>query len=239
MDLVFVQNQLDYTFQDERLLKTALVHRSYMNERDRDQTLTEHNERLEFLGDAVLELVVTEYLFTHLTESEGYMTALRSSMVNYKIIGEVGIELGLENNILLSKGEKEELGKARLTIVADSTEAVIGAMYLDGGIEPCTKFIKQRVLSKLEDIIRDSLYKDAKTQLQEYTQKIFKITPSYKLVGSEGKDHEKVFHIAVYLGGEDIIGQGEGRSKQEAETMAAKAGMELLLSRESDETITT
>jgi ribonuclease III len=232
MDLIFVQNQLNYTFQDERLLRTALVHRSYMNERDRDQTITEHNERLEFLGDAVLELVVTEYLFTHLSESEGYMTALRSSLVNYKIIGEVGIEIGLENNILLSKGEKEELGKARLTIVADSTEAVIGAMYLDGGVEPVKQFIKTRILSRLEDIVRDSLYKDAKTQLQEYTQKIFRITPTYKTIGSEGKDHEKVFYIAVYLGNNEIIGHGEGRSKQDAETMAAKAGMELLLSRE-------
>ncbi len=233
MDLVFVQTQLDYTFEDERLLKTALVHRSYMNERDRDMTILEHNERLEFLGDAVLELVVTEYLFTHLTESEGYMTALRSSMVNYRIIGDIGAEIGLENNILLSKGEKEELGKARLTIVADSVEAVIGAMYLDGGIEPCTQFIKTRILSKLEEIIRDSLYKDAKTQLQEYTQKLFKITPSYRVLSSEGKDHEKVFYIAVSLGAEQI-GSGEGRSKQDAETLAAKDAMKLLLSREEN-----
>jgi ribonuclease III len=233
MDLEFVQNQLDYVFQDERLLKTALVHRSYMNERDRDTTITEHNERLEFLGDAVLELVVTEYLFTHLSETEGYMTALRSSLVNYKTLGIIGADLGLESNILLSKGEKEELGKARMTIVADSVEAIIGAMFLDGGIEPCKVLIKEKLLTKLEEIIRDSLYKDAKTQLQEYTQKIFKITPVYRMLGSEGKDHEKVFYIGVYLGNEEI-GKGEGRSKQDAETVAAKDGFELLKNREDE-----
>ena len=129
-----LQQIINYQFENPQLLKTALTHRSYLNERERDMTILEHNERLEFLGDAVLELCVTDFLYKNFEEKEGYLTALRASLVNYKLIGEVGVEIGLENLIYLSAGEKAELGKARLTIVADAVEAVLGAIYLDGGI---------------------------------------------------------------------------------------------------------
>ncbi len=227
MDLDKIQLGLGYSFQDIRLLKTALVHRSYLNERDRDVQVTEHNERLEFLGDAVLELVVTEFLFLNYTEDEGILTAYRSALVNYKTIGSVGIDLGLENEILLSKGEKEELGKARLTIVADCVEAVIGSMFLDGGIAPCTDFIRNQIMNKLEQVIATQSYKDFKTILQEFSQKHLKMTPQYKLISSEGKDHEKVFTIGVWISYEKL-GEGEGRSKQDAETSAAQVAYELL-----------
>lgn len=231
MDLSLLQTSLDYQFKDIRLLKTALVHKSYLNERDRDPEIKENNERLEFLGDAVLELIVTDHIFIKLPNfAEGILTALRASLVNYKTVGQVGVNLGLEHLILLSKGEKEELGKARLTIVADCVEAILGAMYLDGGLEPCRQFIEKNILIFLEDIITNQTYKDYKTLLQEFGQKHTKITPHYRVLSSEGKDHEKVFRIGVWMESEKI-GEGEGRSKQDAETEAAKEGLELLKKR--------
>lgn len=215
-----LQVKISYQFENPLLLKTALTHRSYLNERDRDMTILEHNERLEFLGDAVLELCVTDFLYKNFDDKEGYLTALRASLVNYKLIGEVGLELGLENLIYLSSGEKAELGKARLTIVADAVEAVLGAMYLDGGIGPCAHFVKDLVLSKLESIILNHRWRDDKTILQEMCQKHFKITPRYKVVTMLGKDHDKIFKIAVFLGSE-MLAEGDGKSKQEAETVAA------------------
>jgi len=193
MDLVRVQKNIGYYFKDIRLLRTALVHRSYLNEKDKLPEITEHNERLEFLGDAVLELIVTEYLYLRFNEPEGYLTSLRSALVNYKTLGKIGQKLGLDEEILISKGEREELGKARLTIVADAMEAVIGAIYLDSGMEACREFVKQFVFPNLEDIVQTKAYKDAKTLLQEFTQKHYKTTPLYKLLFTEGKDHEKIF----------------------------------------------
>jgi ribonuclease-3 len=230
MNLDVVQANIGYIFTDPRLLKQALVHRSYLNEKDKDETIKEHNERLEFLGDAVLELIVTEYLFTRFDENEGFMTAVRASLVNYKLIGEVGNTLGLDQEILLSKGEKEELGRARLTIVADCVEAIMGAMYLDGGIEPATTFVKEHILIKLDEILNNQSYKDSKTLLQEYSQKHTRMTPQYRVVGSEGKDHEKVFTIGVWIG-DDKLGEAEGRSKQDAETAAATIAFKLLQER--------
>jgi ribonuclease-3 len=225
MDLSKVQQALHYTFNDERLLRTALVHRSYLNEKDRYKEITEHNERMEFLGDAVLELVVTDYLYQFTINDEGYMTALRAALVNYKTIGEVGNKLGLDTEILLSKGEKEELGHARLTIVADCMEAIIGAIYLDGGYGPCEQFIKDNIICNLAEIIESQGWKDHKTLLQEYTQSKFKITPHYRVLSAAGKDHEKIFQVGVWVG-ENKIAEGEGRSKQEAETEAAKGALE-------------
>lgn len=221
MSLTQLQITINYTFKDFLLLRTALTHRSYLNEKERDMTILEHNERLEFLGDAVLELCVTDFLYKNYEDKEGYLTALRASLVNYKLIGLVGQELDLENLILLSSGEKAELGKARLTIVADGVEALLGAMYLDGGIEPCNDFVNTFILSKLEEIIKNSSWKDDKTILQEVAQKHFKVTPRYKVVETLGKDHEKTFKIAVLLGNE-LTAEGIGKSKQEAETIAAK-----------------
>jgi ribonuclease-3 len=234
MDLDKIQKAVGYSFQDERLLKQALVHKSYLNEKEKDETITKHNERLEFLGDAVLELVVTEYLFLNYEENEGVLTALRAALVNYKTMGDVGNRFGLDEEILLSQGEKAELGKARLTIVADCMEAIIGAMYLDGGVEPCTQFIKEKIFILLDEIISSQSYKDPKTLLQEYAQKHSRHTPYYKVLGSEGKDHEKVFTVGVWVGNENLA-QAEGRSKQEAETVAAQIALARLTEQSSQD----
>lgn len=227
MDINLVQLELDYIFNDEKLLQTALTHKSYISFRGRDKRIQEHNEKLEFLGDAVLELIVTDYVFQKYSQSEGYMTSLRSSLVNYKLMGEIGINLGLDEQILLSPGEKAELGKARFTIVADAMEAVIGAIYLDGGYNSAAAFVNQFILVKLEDIIKLQAFRDAKTDLQEYTQKFLKIAPRYQVISSEGKDHEKTFFVAVFL--QDVnYGEGSGRSKQEAETVCAAIALERL-----------
>lgn len=233
MDTNRIQKEIGYVFQDERLLKQALVHKSYLNEKEKDENITKHNERLEFLGDAVLELVVTEYLFLNYEENEGILTAFRAALVNYKTIGDVGNKFRLDEEILLSQGEKAELGKARLTIVADCMEAIIGAMYLDGGIEPCVQFIKEKILILLDEIISNQSYKDSKTLLQEYSQKHTRHTPYYKVIGSEGKDHEKVFTVGVWIGNEKMA-QAEGRSKQEAETMAAQLAMQKMMEKSTE-----
>jgi ribonuclease III len=232
MDINLVQQNIDYTFVDIRLLKVSLTHKSYIAFRGRDRSILEHNEKLEFLGDAVLELVVTDYLFSKYSHSEGYMTSLRSSIVNYKIIGEIGNELGLDAEILLSPGERAELGKARLTIVADAMEAVIGAIYLDGGYDAAAEFINKFILVKLEDIIKAQSFRDAKTELQEYTQKYLKLAPRYEVLAEEGKDHDKTFFVAVYLD-EKKYGESSGKSKQEAETNCATKALEKLKSEQT------
>jgi ribonuclease III len=224
MDLEFIQNQIGYRFQDERMLKVAVTHKSYLTWRGKDKTAVEHNERLEFLGDAVLELVISDYLFRHYSHNEGYMTSIRASLVNYKIIGQVGYDLQLDQNILMSAGEKAELGTARLTIVADAVEAVMGAMYLDGGYDVAAKFIHDFVLVKLEDILQSKSYREPKTELQEYTQKLYKVTPRYEIINTEGKDHQKVFYVAMYVG-DKKISEASGKSKQEAETNCAIEGL--------------
>jgi ribonuclease-3 len=230
MDLSRIQQSLGYTFINPKLLKQALVHRSYLNEKDKDEDVKEHNERLEFLGDAVLELIVTDYLYKQVDQNEGMLTALRASLVNYKTIGEVGNAIDLDTTILLSRGEKEELGRARLTIVADCVEAILGALYLDGGLEVCKRFVEEKILVLLPEIIASGSYKDFKTLMQEFCQKHTKITPHYRVISSEGKDHEKVFLIGVWVGNEKIA-EGEGRSKQEAETEAAQTALQILQKR--------
>ncbi len=227
MDLEQVQRQIGYVFEDPRLLKTALVDRSYLNEKNRDPDVVEHNERLEFLGDAVLELVVTEYLFKYSDKPEGYLTTLRASLVNYKIMGRVGENLGLDEQILLSRGEREEYGKARLSIVADAVEALLGAMFLDAGLGECERFIRERILIYLPDIVASKSYKDKKTELQEFTQKTSKQTPHYKVLFSEGKDHEKTFYVGVWVAKKKIA-EASGRSKQAAEIEAARIALEVL-----------
>jgi len=231
MNIEELQHLIGYNFHDPRLLKIAITHRSYMSEKDRDPEITEHNERLEFLGDAVLELVVTDFLFNNYPkESEGMLTALRAALVNYRTTGEAGQRLGLEERMNLSHGERSELGKARLSIVADAVEAIIGGIYLDGGIEPCKIFIKNVILIYLSDIVESKSYRDSKTELQELSQKEYKITPHYKVLFSEGKDHEKMFHVGVWLD-KEMVAEGEGRSKQKAEVEAAQRGVVILLER--------
>jgi ribonuclease III len=212
MDLQFVQQKIGYLFQDERLLKVSLTHKSYLTWRGKDKTATEHNERLEFLGDAVLELIISEYLYTKYQKNEGYMTSIRASLVNYKIIGQIGYDLQLDQNILMSAGEKAELGTARLTIVADAVEAVLGAIYIDGGYDKASKFVHDFVLIKLDDILESQSYREPKTELQEYTQRLYKSTPTYTIIA--------VFFVALRIG-EKLMSEASGKSKQEAETNCA------------------
>lgn len=227
MNLENLEKSLGYEFKNQKLLLQALVHKSYLNDRSKSPEITQHNERLEFLGDAVLEMVVTDYLFKNVPDQEGMLTSLRAALVNYKTMGQVGANLGLEDLILLSKGEKEELGKARLSIVADCSEAVIGAIYIDGGMLPCSNLIYKEVLTFLPDIISTESWKDAKTLMQEYCQKHTRITPRYRVISSEGKDHEKIFTVGVWVGN-NKMGEGQGRAKQDAETEAAKVAFENL-----------
>jgi ribonuclease III len=219
-DLTNFQKTINYNFQDIDLLKMSIIHRSYLSDKHRDPSIKNHNERLEFLGDAVLELVVTEHLYINYKDDEGYLTALRSALVNYKIMGQIGNELGMEELICISSGERAELGKARLTIVADAIEAVLGAIYLDGGYNEAKKFIDSFVLPKLEVIINTQSYKDPKTILQEYMQSLYHETPIYHTVSSEGKDHEKIFEVAVIYNNQTLA-KGIGKSKQEAQSNAA------------------
>jgi ribonuclease III len=226
--LIDFQTKINYKFKDFHLLETAMVHRSYMNEKHKFNHILEHNERLEFLGDAVAEIVVTDYLFRNFKQAEGFLTSLRASIVNYKNMGQVGVELGLEEIILISNGEKSELGKARLTIVADAVEAIIGAIYLDGGYDCAKEFVDKYLIIKLPGLMERKAYTDNKTQLQEYTQKYFHNTPKYQIVNSSGKDHDKQFTVSVSLG-EIALAIGEGRSKQEAEIKAAGIALEKYL----------
>jgi len=230
MNLEKLQDSLGYVFKDLDLLKTALVHRSYINEKNPKIIVTNHNERLEFLGDAVLELLVTDYLYSNLDYNEGMLTALRASLVNAKSLSLVGEELDLPNQVLISRGEKEELGYARPNIVADAVEAVLGAIYLDSGIENCRLFVKKFIIPALNSILEDESYKDAKTKLQELTQKTYKVTPNYRVLEARGKDHEKIFKIGVWVAQERLC-IAEGGSKQEAEIKAAEEAYFILKKR--------
>jgi ribonuclease III len=232
MDLQFVQQQINYLFQDERTLKVALTHKSYLTWRGKDKTTVEHNERLEFLGDAVLELVISDYLFANYKKNEGYMTAIRASLVNYKIIGQIGYELKIDEHILMSAGEKAELGTARLTIVADTVEAILGAIYVDGGYGKAEQFVHDYIIVKLADILKSKSYREPKTELQEYTQREYKVTPRYEILSTEGKDHQKVFYVGLYVGG-NKISESSGKSKQEAETNCAIAALNIFRAQEA------
>lgn len=227
MNIDLIEKNINYNFKDKQLITTALVHKSYMNDPNKLERITSHNERLEFLGDAVLELVTTDYLYKNLSKAEGMMTSLRSSLVNTTALAKIGRKLSFDLEIFLSPGEKAELGKARKSIVADSVEAVIGAIYLDGGIKSADRFIQENVLIYLEDIIKNKTWKDKKTILQEKIQEKLKLTPKYKIISSQGKDHEKTFVTGVFVGAEKLA-EGEGKSKQKAETDAAQKALETL-----------
>lgn len=224
MDLQTAQKVIGYAFTNEKLLEQAFTHRSYLNEHAIKSTgAFQHNERLEFLGDAVLELIVTDFLFnTYPAFPEGKLTAIRSSLVNYKTLGAIAAELDYNAFINLSKGERSDTNeRSRLPILADCFEAVLGAMFLDGGTEPCVAFLKQVLLWRSEQIVVNEAFRDSKSRLQEYHQSQTKSTPYYKVVNEEGKEHDKLFTVAVYVG-EQELGIGVGRSKQEAELDAAK-----------------
>ena len=207
-------------FNNNALLEQAFIHRSFINENPRTGLV--HNERLEFLGDAVLELVVTEYLYEKYPyQNEGDLTAYRSALVNAVTLGEVASSLGFNDVIKLSKGEAKDVHRARSSILADAYEAFVGALYLDQGYQAATLFITTTLLGKTEDIIRKGLYKDAKSYVQEKSQEVYSLTPNYKVLSEEGPDHDKLFLIGVYFGDEKVA-EGKGKSKQEAETFAAR-----------------
>lgn len=223
-DFSLLGKKLNFKFKNKDLLIQAFCHRSYLNENP-DFYLF-HNERLEFLGDAVLELVVTEYLYQKYPKKpEGELTNWRASLVNAKILAEAAKNLGFNDFLLLSRGENKELGKARQYILANTFEAFIGAMYLDQGIGSCQKFIEKNLIKELPQIIEKGLFRDAKSHFQEEAQERSGITPTYKVLEEWGPDHAKHFIIGVFLD-KILVAKGEGSSKQEAELDAAKNALE-------------
>lgn len=222
----FAREKLGFEFHDINLLITALTHRSYVNEHKK--SVKEHNERLEFLGDAVLELVSSDFLYRTYDEPEGIMTAWRSALVRTESIGAAGEELGYEPLVRLSKGEKHGSERAHAVILADCFEAVIGAIYLDQGYDVARDFIAKHILVKIDKILEDGSWRDPKSYLQELAQHYDGATPTYKVLNEEGPDHDKTFTIGAYVGGQ-LKGQGVGHSKQEAEGNAAAEGVKVYL----------
>ena len=219
----FAREKLGFEFSNLDYLITALTHRSYVNEHKK--SVTEHNERLEFLGDAVLELAVTDYLYRHFSEPEGILTSWRSSLVRTESIGAAGAKLDYEPLLRMSRGEKNGSERARQQILANAFEAVIGAIYLERGYEDTEKFIAVHILSKLEEILETGSWRDPKSHLQEVSQRIDSHTPVYKVLAEEGPDHDKIFMLGVYVG-DKLMGKGSGSSKQNAQQEAAKAALE-------------
>ena len=212
------------SFNNDTLLEQAFIHRSFINENPR--TGLAHNERLEFLGDAVLELVVTEYLYEKFPHhNEGDLTAYRSALVNAITLGGLASDLGFNDMMKLPKGEAKDVHRARSSILADAYEAFIGALYLDQGYSIVKSFVTRTLLGKTDEIIRKGLHKDAKSFVQEMSQEKYSVTPNYKVLSEEGPDHDKIFSVGIYFGDEKVA-EGKGRSKQEAETAAARAALE-------------
>ncbi len=224
MDELLTQLQIN-GWKDYSLLEQAFIHRSYINENPK--TKLHHNERLEFLGDAVLELVVTRFLYEKYPgKNEGDLTAYRSALVNTVTIGNLAKEMLFEEHLKLSKGEAKDTSKARISILADTFEAFLGAYYLDQGYAPVDAFLRRVLLPKTEDIVRNGLHKDPKSYVQEKSQELYGVTPSYKLKSEYGPDHDKRFEVAMYIG-QSEISTGEGKSKQEAEVSAAKNALQI------------
>ncbi len=222
-DIKTLAKSLGIKYKADGHLEQAVVHRSYLNEHP--SFPLSHNERLEFLGDAVLELVVTEYLYNNYENEEGELTTWRSSLVNGESLADIAHELALEPYLYLSKGEEKDANsKARRTILADAMEAVIGAIYLDFGWDVSKEFILRTVVVKLKEIIEKRLYLDPKSRFQEAAQSRMSTTPSYKVIEESGPDHQKKFRIGVYLG-KEFVAEGEGTSKQEAQISAADNGL--------------
>lgn len=223
MDFSPFEAKIGVGFKSKSLLETAFTHRSYLNENRRPGA--EHNERLEFLGDAVLELAVTEFLFKKYPQKpEGELTALRAALVNTQSISDAATKLGMNDYLLLSRGEAKDTGRARNIILANAFEAVIGAIYLDQGYAAAYAFIDAQLFHKTEEVVEKRLWQDAKSRFQEIAQDKVAITPTYELLSQSGPDHDKIFVVAAYLGREKIAA-GEGRSKQEAEQDAAQKAL--------------
>ncbi len=224
-DFLKLEKGIGIKFRDKDLLVQAFCHRSYLNENPKFHL--DQNERLEFLGDAVLELAVTEFLYDKYPKKpEGELTSWRASLVNSESLAKTAKELDFNNFLLLSRGEAKDTGKARNFILANAFEAFIGALYLDQGYKPCQDFVEKHICTKLVEIIKQGLFKDAKSHFQEKAQEKTGITPSYKVLKESGPDHAKNFEIGVYLD-QTLIAKGSGSSKQEAEVVAAANALKI------------
>lgn len=218
----FARDSLGFEFTDINLLVTALTHRSYVNEHRK--SVSEHNERLEFLGDAVLELVVTDFLFNNYSEPEGILTSWRAALVRTESIGEAGQKIGYEPLVRMSRGEKQGSERARLQILANAFEALIGAIYLERGYDDAAAFIAKHITSKLDGILKEGSWRDPKSHLQEVMQRVDGVTPRYVVLEEVGPDHDKIFTLGVYAGSR-LVSQGTGPSKQAAQQAAAKSAL--------------
>ena len=219
------EEKIGVIFNNKKIIQEAFTHRSFINENK--EVGVPHNERMEFLGDAVLELVVTDFLYREYPDkNEGELTSIRAALVNTQSISEGAKMWEMNKYLLLSKGEAKDTGKARDYILANSFESVIGAIYLDRGYETAYGFIKKSLFHKTKNIVEEELWKDAKSRLQEKAQEVVNITPSYKVVNEEGPDHDKQFTVGVFLKDEKIT-EGIGSSKQEAEQLAAQSAVEI------------
>jgi ribonuclease-3 len=221
--LTELETTVGFTFLNQDLLQTAMVHRSYLNENPRFHLPS--NERLEFLGDAVLELIVSEHLYKTYAESpEGELTSFRSSLVNTASLAEASTELQLGHYLFLSRGEEAGDGRSKQYILANTFEALLGAMYLDQGFTTAQAFVHKVLIVKLPDIIKNQLYRDAKSSLQELAQEKISVTPTYRVISEEGPDHNKIFTVGVFAGSKQLA-VGTGKSKQLAEQQAATAAL--------------
>jgi ribonuclease-3 len=229
-DLLSFLNTLNIECKNPKYFEEAFTHRSYINERKSD--LLAHNERIEFLGDAVLELIVTEYLFnTYPQRPEGELTSFRAAIVKTDSLASEAKKLGFGKYLRMSKGEEATGGKEKDYLLANTFEALLGAIYLDQGYEIAKEFINSHLLYKVEEIVTDRLDIDSKTKFQEIAQELFKFTPIYTVISEEGPDHDKVFTMAVMVGNKEY-GRGKGSSKQRAEEMAATEGLKAIKTKE-------
>jgi ribonuclease III len=222
MDEQKLEEKIGINFKNKNLLLTALTHRSYLNENP--SWKLDHNERLEFLGDAVLELVVTEDLYVKYQNPEGELTNWRAALVNATMLAQLSAEFNLNDYIFMSRGEAKDTGRARQYILANAMEALIGAIYLDQGYDVTAGFIQKYILKELPRIIENNLYRDAKSLFQEQAQEKVGITPSYEVLNEWGPDHARQFKVGIFLG-KELVAEGEGPSKQEAQQVAAEAAL--------------
>ncbi len=220
-----LEKNLAIQFSNKDFLLTALTHRSFLNE---NREVPEHNERLEFLGDAVLELIVSDFLFKKYTDrAEGDLTSFRAALVRTDSLAQIAKELGLGEHMRLSRGEEDSGGREKDYLLANTFEAVLGAIYLDSGYESCVLFVQRALLPKIEDIVKHRLDIDNKTKIQELAQSMYKSTPTYEVTDEQGPDHDKIFTVVVKIDNK-IVGEGKGSSKQRAEEQAAKMGVEYI-----------
>lgn len=222
INLTQLKKKLAIEIQNPDLFQEALTHRSYLNEHKEYEH--PHNERLEFLGDAVLELSVTKYLFDHFDNPEGELTSFRAALVNGDMLGKIGYNLGIQDFLLMSRGEAKDTGRARNYLVANAMESIIGALYIDQGYDAAKEFIEKYIISHLDEVLKQELYTDPKSRFQELSQEKTGVTPGYRVLKEWGPDHDRHFIAGVFLD-EELVAEGEGISKQDAQREAARQGL--------------